>query len=286
MIDYNSFGVVGGDRRQIALAESIASDGYTVYAFGFDTINFQKGVIKAELDEIAAKCENIILPLPVTADGKYLNTHYSEKKTPLDDTFAEYMRNKTVFGGMMGKLFLTSELWDGIDTYDYYTREDFAVKNTVPTAEGALEIAMREYAGTINGSNCLVAGYGRIGKVLAWMLRGIGAKVTVSARRTSDLAWVELFGYQAVKTDDICDRDQYDLIFNTIHALVFNRRMLSKAREGTILIDLASAPGGVDYEAAEKLGIRVIKALSLPGRVAPKAAGEIIKNTIYNIMEE
>ena len=121
MIDYNSFGVVGGDRRQIALAESIASDGYTVYAFGFDTINFQKGVIKAELDEIAAKCENIILPLPVTADGKYLNTHYSEKKTPLDDTFAEYMRNKTVFGGMMGKLFLTSELWDGIDTYDYYT---------------------------------------------------------------------------------------------------------------------------------------------------------------------
>ena len=76
MIDYNSFGVVGGDRRQIALAESIASDGYTVYAFGFDTINFQKGVIKAELDEIAAKCENIILPLPVTADGKYLNTHY------------------------------------------------------------------------------------------------------------------------------------------------------------------------------------------------------------------
>lgn len=286
MIDYNSFGVVGGDRRQIALAESIASDGYTVYAFGFDTVDFTKGVVKAELDEIAARCENIILPLPVTADGKYLNTQYSEKKTLLDDTFAEYMRNKQVFGGMMGKLFLTSELWDGIDTYDYYTREDFAVKNTVPTAEGALEIAMREYPGTINGSNCLVAGFGRIGKVLAWTLRGIGAKVTVSARKTSDLAWIELLGYKAIKTDDICDRDQYDLIFNTVPALVFNRRMLSKAREGTILIDLASAPGGVDYEAAEKLGIKTIKALSLPGRVAPKAAGEIIKNTIYNIMEE
>ena len=134
MIDYNSFGVVGGDRRQIALAESIASDGYTVYAFGFDTVDFKKGVIKAELGEIAARCENIILPLPVTADGKYLNTQYSEKKTLLDDDFAEYMRNKTVFGGMMGKLFLTSELWDGIDAYDYYTREDFAVKNTFPTA--------------------------------------------------------------------------------------------------------------------------------------------------------
>lgn len=286
MIDTNNFGVIGGDRRQIALAESIASDGYTVYTLGFDTVDFSKGVKKVELEEIAARCENIILPLPVTTDGKYLNVQYSENRILLDDQFAEYMCHKQVFGGMMGKLFLTSELWDSIDTYDYYIREEFTVRNTVPTAEGALEIAMREFPGTINGSNCLVVGFGRIGKILAWMLRGIGANVTVSARKPSDFAWIESYGYQSIKTDDICDRDQYDLIFNTVPALVFNRRTLSKARPGTILIDLASAPGGVDYEAAEKLGIQAIKALSLPGRVAPKAAGDIIKNTIYHIIEE
>ena len=77
---------------------------------------------------------------------------------------------------------------------------------------------MREYAGTINGSNCLVADTpDREGAGLdAWDWR----KGLVGARRTSDLAWIELFGYQAIKTDDICDQDQYDLIFNTIPAMV------------------------------------------------------------------
>lgn len=286
MIDINSFGVLGGDKRQIALAESIATDGYTVYAGGFDSISFTKDVKKEALEEITAKCENIILPLPVTNDGVYLNAPYSEEKIELNNDFAELMRNKQVFGGMMGKLYQTSELWDSIETYDYYTREEFAVSNSVPTAEGAIEIAMHEYPGTVNGSKCLVIGFGRIGKILAHMLQGIGAVVTVSSRKQSDLAWTQSYGYGSVKTENICDHEQYDIIFNTVPTLVLNRRLLSKMRSKPLIIDLSSLPGGVDFEAAQKFGIKTIHALSLPGKVAPKAAGEIIKNTIYNIMEE
>ena len=183
MFDINSFGVLGGDKRQVALAESIASDGYNVYAVGFDNIDFKENVQKVSLEEAVKKCENIILPLPVTADGRTLNMVYSDKKILLDDEFAEQMRNKQVFGGMMGKLYQTSEIWDSIETNDYYTREEFSVQNAVPAAEGAIEIAMREYPGTINGSRCLVVGFGRIGKVLSWMLRGIGAQVTVGCRK-------------------------------------------------------------------------------------------------------
>lgn len=286
MIDINSFGVLGGDKRQIALAESIASDGYMVYAMGFENIEFSGDVKKADLEETVEKCENIILPLPVTADGRHLNTIYSESKILLNDDFAELMRKKQVFGGMMGKLYQTSEIWDSIETYDYYTREEFAVHNAVPTAEGAIEIAMHEYPGTISGSSCLVVGFGRIGKVLSWMLRGIGANVTVSARKQSDLAWVQSYGYSSVLTENICDKEQYDIIFNTAPAMIFNRRLLSKLRSNPLIIDLTSMPGGVDFEAAVKLEIKAIHALSLPGKVAPKTAGEIIKHTIYNMMEE
>lgn len=285
MIEMNSFGVIGGDKRQIALAEAIAADGYNVYACGFDIVEFIKGVKMVDLNELTLTCDNIILPLPVTTDGRHLNAPYNSKKMILDDSFAELMKNKQVFGGMMGKLYQTSDIWDEIDTYDYFTREELAVRNAVPTAEGAIEIAMKEYPGTVNGSKCLVVGYGRIGKMLSWMLRGIGAKVTVSARSQTDLAWIESQGYRAVNTSEICDSTQYDIIFNTVPALIFTRKVLSKIASGTLLIDLASAPGGVDYDAAEKLGIKAIKALSLPGKVAPKAAGEIIKNTIYNILE-
>ncbi len=286
MIDINSFGVLGGDKRQIALAESIASDGYMVYAMGFENIEFSGDVKKADLEETVEKCENIILPLPVTADGRHLNTIYSESKILLNDDFAELMRKKQVFGGMMGKLYQTSEIWDSIETYDYYTREEFAVHNAVPTAEGAIEIAMHEYPGTISGSSCLVVGFGRIGKVISWMLRGIGANVTVSARKQSDLAWVQSYGYSSVLTENICDKEQYDIIFNTAPAMIFNRRLLSKLRSNPLIIDLTSMPGGVDFEAAVKLEIKAIHALSLPGKVAPKTAGEIIKHTIYNMMEE
>lgn len=286
MIDINSFGVLGGDKRQVALAESIVSDGYTVYACGFDQVEFSGDVKKTELGEIISKCENIILPLPVTADGIHLNMIYSENKIALNDDFAELMRNKQVFGGMMGKLYQTSELWDSIDTYDYYTQEEFTVRNSVPTAEGAIEIAMHEYSGTINSSKCLVVGFGRIGKMLSWMLRGLGAFVTVSARKQSDFAWIESFGYSSVQTEAIWDKEQYDIIFNTAPAMIFNRRLLSKMRTNPLIIDLSAMPGGVDFEAAVKFDIKVIHALSLPGKVAPKTAGEIIKNTIYNLMEE
>jgi Glutamyl-tRNA reductase len=286
MFDINSFGVLGGDKRQVALAESIASDGYNVYAVGFDYIDFKENVQKVSLDEAVKKCENIILPLPVTADGRTLNMVYSDEKILLDDEFAEQMRNKQVFGGMMGKLYQTSEIWDSIETNDYYTREEFSVQNAVPAAEGAIEIAMHEYPGTINGSRCLVVGFGRIGKVLSWMLRGIGAQVTVGCRKSSDLAWVQSYGYSPIKTDEICEEMQYDVIFNTAPAMVLSRRVLSKMRSSPLIIDLSSMPGGVDFDTAAKLGIKTIHALSLPGKVAPKTAGEIIKNTIYHIMEE
>lgn len=280
----NGFGILGGDGRQIALAESIASDGYTVYAFGFDKAEFSGMVKKAGLLETVAQCENIILPLPVTADGNHLKMEYGGESVALDDSFAGLLRGRRVFGGMTEKLFKTSSLWSSISTFDYYAQEEFAVRNAVPTAEGALETAMHEYPGTVHGSRCLVTGFGRLSKMIAWMLRGIGAGVTVSARKQSDLAWIESYGYSPVLTDRIGE-GEYDIIFNTVPARIFSRCVLSRMPCRPLLIDLSSPPGAVDLKAAEETGIRVIRALSLPGKVAPKAAAEIIKLTIYNHLE-
>lgn len=279
------FGVLGGDRRQIAMAEAIAADGYPVSVYGFEDVGFLGSVRKSGLSETVRNHENIILPLPVTSDGVHLKMDYSKEQVVLDDDFAKLLCGKQVFGGKMEKLFQTSRLWDCINTHDFSLREEFAVKNAVPTAEGAIGIAMQEYHGTLNGSRCLVAGFGRIGKVLSWMLRGIGAVVTVSARKQSDLAWIRSYGYSAVLAENV-DEGAYDIIFNTVPSQVFSRSVLKKMQYRPLLIDLASLPGGVDRQAADELGIRVIHALSLPGKVAPKTAGEIIKETIFNILKE
>ena len=160
------------------------------------------------------------------------------------------------------------------------------MRNAAATAEGAVEIAMREYDRTICGSRCLVTGFGRIGKALAWALRGLGASVSVSARKPADLAWIEVYGYTPVKSDEICRGENYDIIFNTVPAMVFSESVLSRIHPSTLMIDLASMPGGIDFDAARKRGLRTVHALSLPGKTAPRAAGEIIKNTIYTMMEE
>ncbi len=145
---------------------------------------------------------------------------------------------------------------------------------------------MRELPVTINGARCLVAGYGRIGKVLARMLAALGAKVTVSARKPEDLAWIRLNGMRAVKTAEIRESGQYDVIFNTVPSVIFDAQTLSLVAEDALVIDLASAPYGVDFEAAKRLNVKTILATGLPGKVAPQTAGIIIKNEIYQMIRE
>lgn len=159
--------------------------------------------------------------------------------------------------------------------------------NAVPTAEGAVEIAMSETPFTLHGSKCLVTGYGRIGKILSKMLRGIGARVSVEARKYADLALIEGNSCEAVSLGELSHHvGEYDVIFNTVPTLLFDREMLEKVKKDVLIIDLASRPGGVDFDAAAQLGVKVIWALSLPGKVAPVSAGMIIKDTIIHVLNE
>ena len=287
MIDINSFGLLGGDRRQAALADALARDGCAVCVWGLNGLPLDPKVRRCTPEEIYETCAAVILPLPATADGRTVNAPYADRAIALDDEFASHMLHKEVYGGRMAPVLATSDKWEQIDAYDYYTREEFAVRNAGVTAEGAVAVAVKEFEGSLLGSRCLVVGYGRIGRALAHLLRGMGAQVTVSARRPRDFAWIELGGCHAVPTDSIGhSREHYDVIFNTVPALIFPRRVLAQLKPGCVLIDLASKPGGVDFEAARELGVHAVQALSLPGKTAPRAAAEIIKNTIYNMMEE
>lgn len=286
MIKTSSFCILGGDKRQVSMAASMASEGHKVYLAGFDNINTDSDIINCSLIGAIENSENIILPIPVTKDKLTLNAPFYNSKIFLDNNFIENLRGKKVFCSLKESLIESNPKWKEINMADYSSREEFAVDNAIPTAEGAIEIATRESPGTINGSNCLVSGFGRIGKVLAFMLNGMGAKVTVSARKHQDLSWIKLFGYTPIHTYKIYSIKQYNIIFNTIPKLIFDSNILASFPNDSIIIDIASAPGGIDFDQAQKLGIKVIHALSLPGKVAPKEAGEIIKRSIYNIIEE
>lgn len=175
----------------------------------------------------------------------------------------------------------------GEKVFDYFKDEVVTIQNTIPTAEGTIATAIMETDSTLFGSKCLILGYGKVAKTLASYLGCFGAKVTVAARKERDrvLASINLFN-----SIDITNLEEFvgdfDIIFNTVPAKIIKSEVLQKVRDDCLIIDLASKPGGVDFKEAELLGKRVIWALGLPGKTAPKTASLYIFNYIYNIISK
>lgn len=282
---YSSVAVIGGDKRQLYCARAFLADGMRVTLGGFEKLKSECDIEIASPLEAALCSEFIVLPLPCVK-GERINAPFAKDEVVLDEALSLSMSGKKVFCGQKDKLLKVAPTLNADLVFDYSLREEFSVLNAIATAEGAIELAMHEYEGTIAHSRCLVCGYGRIGKALCDMLISLNADVTVSARKQSDLAWISTKQCRCAKTDKLSTLSSFDIIFNTVPALVFDSKVLSHIAKDALVIDLASVPGGVDFASASRLNICAIHALSLPGKAAPKTAGEIIKNTITNMLEE
>lgn len=278
------FGIVGGDRRQLYLAKSLREDGFPVFLHGFENLEEAGEFPSLPLKELGKQCQIALLPLPATRDGKTVNAPFAKEPIALDEHFARVFQRCEVLGGMVGKVRDSSPMWKDISLSDYYQREELTLGNAFLTAEGAIALAVEQYPGALGGSHCLVTGFGRIGKALCLALRGLGAVVDCCARKPWDLAAIRALGCRPLEYSGIEDR--YDILFNTVPALVLGEAPLSRQGPDTLLLELASAPGGIDRQAAKKYGLRVVDAPSLPGRFSPKASGELIKEAVYHILRE
>ncbi len=244
----NKILVIGGDLRLIKMAEGLVSGGFEVIKYA--TSEGEKNGIEAvkSLEEGVGRSDIVILGLPVSHDGVTVCAPFYKGVLYIDNLIEKLGNTKLVLGGKISEELAQKLDERGIEYADYLKREEMAVANAVPTAEGAIEIAMSEMPITICGSNCLVVGYGRIGKCLAKMLHGIGANVTVAARSEGDMAMVRALGFDAAKTSEMSDCvNSYDLIINTVPHKVINEAVIEKINRNTLLIDLASKPGGVDF---------------------------------------
>lgn len=285
-IGCKTFAIIGGDKRQLFFARAMADEGYRVILGGFDKVISMKGVEILSPLEAAQNAEVIVLPLPCVNKEGCIPSAFSDEDIYLDQNLCSIMAGKKIFCGMKELLLSFAPFINPSFVYDYYTREDFVLSNAYVTAEGAVQIALERFEGVLNGAKCLVCGYGRIGKALVKLLKGFDAYITVSARSATDLTAIKLMGAKAIKTDCIYGSGSYDVIFSTVPALVFTSELLANVATSAVVIDLASGDGSVDKIAAKRLDTDLVHALSLPGKCAPKTAGEIIKNTVYTILEE
>lgn len=251
------FAVIGTDPRLAAAGRALARAGFAVGG-----------------PEQTALADYILLPLPL-----------DESRTPL----AELLRaaKPGALGGKLSAQARQIAAEAGVELVDYFAREELILCNAIPTAEGCIGILMAERTRTLWNSAILLAGFGPVGQVLGVRLAALGAQVTVAARRPAQRALAESFSLRAV---DLARLEQtapaFDTVVNTIPAPVLTEAVLAALRPGSLIVDLASKPGGTDFAAARRLGHRVIHALSLPAACAPETAGEALARTVCEILAE
>lgn len=179
-------------------------------------------------------------------------------------------------------------LQQGFRLLEYGNLPSFQQENGAVTAEGALQVAMRHRLRTLRGSDVLVIGYGGIGRPLAALLKGLNtASVTVAVRREEQIWVLRGEGYRPMLSRDLEDQaGEYDVVFNTAPELLLTRPVLEQLRPGALVVDLASKPGGVDWQAAKELNIKTVHALALPGQLTPVSGAVAIRNAIYELCKE
>ena len=216
----------------------------------------------------------LLLPVPTTRDGRTVTAPFADREILLSEIeTAEDPLILTCGYDFAGKRCV-----------DYGKLDSYALYNAVPTAEGAIRLAIGQTGFTLWKSRVLVIGYGRVGKVLCHRLCALGCEVTVSARKESDLALCEVLGFRTVKTGEVAEvLPDCDIVFNTVDAPVIGEEAIAHTA-ATLMIDLSSG-GGFDLEAAKKAGITAIKAPGLPGKIAPVTAGRILAKTVTDILK-
>ncbi|MBR3810682.1 MAG: hypothetical protein IKK46_10300 [Clostridia bacterium] len=277
----NIFLILGGDERSLYLGEYLEKQKLQVCYYAFSDTNCFEN-----LSEAINSTEYIILPLPFTKDRLTLNAPLYDEKVEIKDICTLLKKGNIVIGGQLPESFKETLTDMEIEFYDYFLLDELAIFNAIPTAEGVVEILIKNLPITIHSMKCAILGYGKVGKVLAETLKSLGAEVTIFARKERDKADAFTKGYKFASFPSLKNTEyKFDALINTVPQKVLGRDEMKNISSDCLFIEIASAPFGIDFQAAKEFAFDVIKANSLPGKVAPKTAGEIIGRSILPILE-
>lgn len=269
-------GFIGGDKRIVCLYNIVSDKGDNPRAYFMDVKN-SKDKLPQMFDE-----DVLIGPVPLCKPVPLLNA----KEGFYADVYeiVSKMKPGSLFtAGIIPKELIEFASEQGVSVFDYAATEEFQILNAEITAEGTVKIALSNGNKTLKDAKVLILGYGRIGKALCNLMSGFHSDFTVTARKVKDLSYILVNGFKGIHTDDIINViGQFDIIINTIPALILTKEVLDEVREDALIIDLASVPGGTDFDYAQKRGIKTDHALSIPGKFFNHSASSVIYEILHN----
>ena len=266
--------VIGGDLRMAYLAQTLRARGLDARAAALERADLP-GLRRMPLAALG-EAEYLVLNAPLQAK-------LTDETLEMDALLQQAAKGaKLIFAGPGPAPELDAALHR---VYDLSGDEDFLRRNARLTAEGAVAAAMAALPDSLADARCLVIGWGRIGQALTELLVAIGARVTVASRREKSRSLALTRSAAAVETAHIADMlGGMDVVFSTPPHPVLDETTLHRANPEARIIDLASAPYGVDLEAARHLGLNAWREPGLPGRYCPRSAARVLADRVLEII--
>lgn len=274
--------ILGGDIRQTYMVQIFRKENLSVITYGLTHPMIQDICVQGRtMKETVSSSMTLISAIPFSKDGITIPSLTSASDMTVSCFLDTSFRGQILFAGMISPKIQKCCKQNQVDFYDFMEDDCIAIANGIATAEGAIMEAIVKSPGNLHKSRCLVLGFGRCAKTLAMKLKGLEADVFIGARKDSDLALANALGFGTVSLDRLKESiASYDYIFNSIPALVLDSALLSRIAKDAVIIDIASAPGGLDYSKARELGLNASLSLGIPGKVSPKASAQILADKV------
>lgn len=277
----HNFLLLGGDLRQLYLSQILTKNGFQA------TLHYDNQDSSFSLEEAIKNNDIIVGPIPFTRDKISLHSIHQMNDLGIGNILSHLTLEHTLIGGSIPAYVKEYASEHGISYMDYMEIEEITIKNTIATAEGAIAEAIRLSPGCIHNSKCLITGFGRCGKTLALKLKGLDGDITISTRNDTQLTLADSMGFHTVPLRDISlDLERYSFIFNTIPAILFDKDLILSMNPDVTIIDIASAPGGVDFDFCKQQNIHAKLCPGLPGIYAPEASAEILFQSIVKYLSK
>lgn len=282
--------VMGGDARQLEVIKKLAELDSKISLIGFEQLNHPfAGASKEKINEMDfSSIDAVILPIPGTdLEGKIETIFSNEEVLLKSELLSKTPPHCTIYSGISNAYLDSITKKVNRKLVKLFERDDVAIYNSIPTVEGTIMMAIQHTDFTIHGSRVMVLGLGRTGMSVARSFHVLGAKVKVGARKSEHIARITEMGMEPFFLDNLEEVvKDVDICINTIPVNILTAKVLAKMPTHTLIIDLASKPGGTDFRYAEKRGIKALLAPGLPGIVAPKTAGKILANVLSQLLQE
>jgi dipicolinate synthase subunit A len=268
--------VVGGDEREREIARLAATTGATVRTFGFPWPDRAIAAVDHAVSAADALTDARVALFPIPGlggDGRLFAPACEDPIVPGRDLLSRMAPAAHIVLGTPDERLERAAAELGITLHEYETDRELMLLRGPAICEGAMQLAIANTDVTIHGSTVAVVGQGTIGTLLTGTLLALGARVHVFARNAEQRASAYAVGAEAHPLDELeAVAPSLAMVFSTVPAPVVDAGMLERVPAPALVMDLAAPPGGVDLDAAKRLGHRAVWARGM-GRRAPVTVG-------------